>query len=98
MAARIGVRSATSLLATEEEVAVVRRLGLPLQQGLTDHLPVPDESSSVIDCNSVLLIVPRARIPASLREIYRVAKPGARIFLGEIPVEPGPPPEPEFAT
>jgi hypothetical protein len=69
MAARIGVRSATGLLATEEEVAVVRRLGLPVQQGLTDHLPVPDESSSVIDCNSVLLIVPRARIPASLREI-----------------------------
>jgi ubiquinone/menaquinone biosynthesis C-methylase UbiE len=98
MAARIGVRSATGLLATEEEVAVVRQLGLLVQQGLTDRLPAPDESSSVIVCNSVLLIVPRARIPASLHEIYRVAKPSARIFLGEIPVEPGPPPEPEFAT
>jgi hypothetical protein len=31
-------------------------------------------------------------------EIYRVAKPGARILIGEIPFEPGPPPEPEFAT
>jgi hypothetical protein len=27
-----------------------------------------------------------------------VARPGARIFIGEIPIEPGPAPEPEFAT
>ena len=33
-----------------------------------------------------------------LLEIHRVAKPGARVLIGEIPFEPGPPPEPEFAT
>jgi len=44
------------------------------------------------------LVVPREKIPSTLREIYRVAKPGARILIGEIPFEPGPPPEPEFAT
>jgi len=46
----------------------------------------------------VLLVVPREKILASLREIYRVAKPGARILIGEIPFEPGPPPDPEFTT
>jgi ubiquinone/menaquinone biosynthesis C-methylase UbiE len=35
-----------------------------------------------------LLIVPREKIPASLQEIARVAKPGARIFIGEIPKQP----------
>ena len=93
-----GVTSATGLLATEEEVAVVRRLGLRVQQGFTDRLPIADESASVVVCNNVLLVVPRERIPASLREIYRIAKPQARIFLGEIPFVPGPPPEPEFGS
>ncbi len=57
-----------------------------------------DECASVVVCNNVLLIVPREKIPASLREIHRVAKPGARVLIGEIPFEPGPPPEPEFVT
>jgi ubiquinone/menaquinone biosynthesis C-methylase UbiE len=89
MAARVGVRTAIGLLATDEEVAVLRRFGLNAEQGLTDRLPVADQSASVIVCNSVLLVVPREKIPASLREIHRIAKPNARIFLGEIPfVEP----------
>jgi ubiquinone/menaquinone biosynthesis C-methylase UbiE len=98
LARSAGVRSATGLHATEEEAAIVRRLGLQVRQGLTDQIPLANESASVVVCNNVLLIVPREKIPASLREIYRVAKPGARILIGEIPFEPGPPPEPEFAT
>jgi len=98
MAEDSGVAHAIGLLATDEEVDIVRGLGFHVQQGLTDQLPLPDESASVVVCNSVLLIVPRERIPASLREIWRVAKPEARIFLGEIPVSPGPAPEPEFET
>ena len=43
-------------------------------------------------------MVPREKIPASLQEMHRVAKPEARIFIGEIPIEPSPPPEPEFAS
>jgi len=85
MAERAGVRTALGLLATEEEVAVLRRLGLNVKQGLTDRLPLADECASVVVCNSVLLVVPREKIPASLREIHRIAKPDARIFLGEIP-------------
>lgn len=98
MARSRGVHGAIGLLATEEEVAIVSRLGLQVRQGFTDQLPLDDESASVVVCNNVLLVVPREKIAPSLREMYRVARPGARIFVGEIPLEPGPSPEPEFAT
>ncbi|MGA8763835.1 MAG: class I SAM-dependent methyltransferase, partial [Candidatus Sulfotelmatobacter sp.] len=75
MAARVGARSAIGLLATDEEVAVLRRSGLEAKQGLADHLPLADECASVIVCNNVLLVVPRERVPASLSEIHRIAKP-----------------------
>ena len=96
MAQSSGTASAVGFLATEEEVAVVRRLGFNVHQGFTDCLPIADESASVVVCNSVLLIVPLDRMAASLGEICRIAKPQARIYLGEIPVAPGPAPEPEF--
>lgn len=92
MAERAGVRSAVGLLATDEEVAVLRRFGLEARQGLSHRLPLPAECASVVVCNNVLLIVPRENIPATLCEIYRIAKRGARIFLGEIPfIEPNDP-------
>ncbi len=98
MAKRIGVRSAVGLLATEEEVAVLRRVGIEAQQGLTHQLPRPDQSASVVVCNNVLLIVPRENVPSSLREIHRVARSGARIFLGEIPFVKPNDPTPQFST
>jgi len=98
LAKKAGVRSATGFHATEEESAIVRSLGVDARQGYTDSLPLADECASVVVCNNVLLIVAREKIPASLREIHRVAKPGARVLIGEIPFEPGPPPEPEFVT
>jgi len=85
LAQQLGVRTALGLLATDEEVKLARLTGVNVRQGLTDQLPVPDQSASVVVCNSVLLVVPRERIPASLREIWRIAKPGARIYIGEIP-------------
>jgi ubiquinone/menaquinone biosynthesis C-methylase UbiE len=72
MAAHAGVRTAMGLLATEEEVAVLRRAGLNVKQGVTEQLPVPNESASVVVCNNVLLVVPRQKIAASLREIHRI--------------------------
>lgn len=75
MAERIGVNSALGLLATEEEVALLRPAGFRVRQGLTNQLPVGDASASVVVCNNVLLVVPREKIPASLREIYRIASP-----------------------
>jgi len=98
LAKNLGVRNITGLHATEDEAAIVRQLGLQVRQGFTDQIPLADESASVVVCNNVLLVVPRERIPASFREIYRVAKPGARVLIGEIPFVPGPPPEPDFDT
>lgn len=98
MAERAEVKSATGLLATEEECALLRRFGLETRQGLTDQLPLPAKCASVVVCNNVLLIVPRDRIPASLGEIYRIAKPNARIYLGEIPFTETKDPTPRFET
>ena len=98
MAHAIGCRSFTGLLATEEEVAVLRRVGLNARQGFTDALPLRDATASVVVCNNVLLIVPREKIPASLREIYRVSKPGARIFVGEIPFSAQQDPIPQLTS
>jgi ubiquinone/menaquinone biosynthesis C-methylase UbiE len=94
----VGTRTAVGLLATDEEVAVLRRVGLQTRQALTDHLPLPDECASVVVCNNVLLVVPGEKIPASLREMHRIAKPGARIFLGEIPFMEQHDPTPHFTT
>ena len=75
MAQHLGVHNALGLLATEEEVALVRQTGVNVQQGFTDQLPLSDASASVVVCNNVLLIVPRDRIAASLREIWRAIPP-----------------------
>jgi ubiquinone/menaquinone biosynthesis C-methylase UbiE len=98
IAERVGANSAIGFLATEEEVALLRRFGLNVKQALTDQLPLPDASASVVVCNNVLLVVPREKITASLQEIFRIAKPGARIFLGEIPRQEQPDPTPPFNT
>lgn len=98
MARELGVHSALGLLATEEEVQLVHRTGLDVRQGLTHQLPLPDASASVVVCNSVLLVVPREHIPASLREIWRIARPGARIFIGEIPFSDHKDPTPQFTS
>jgi ubiquinone/menaquinone biosynthesis C-methylase UbiE len=98
MAQRAGVRSATGLLATDEEVNVLQRAGLEARQGLSHRLPLPSECASVVVCNNVLLIVPREKISETLDEICRIAKPGARIYLGEIPFARPADPTPHFKT
>ncbi len=98
MAQEIGAHSALGLLATDEEVALVRRTVLNVKQGFTHQLPISDAVASVVVCNNVLLIVPRDKIAASLREICRIAQPGARIFIGEIPFVEQQDPTPQFQT
>lgn len=98
MANQIGCRSAVGLLATEEEVSLIRKAGLNARQGLTHSLPISDGIASAVVCNSVLLVVPREQIAPSLREIYRISKPGARIFLGEIPFLRPEDPTPVFTS
>lgn len=98
LAATIGAHSAIGLLATKEEVDLLRRAGLDVRQAFSHELPLPDLCASVVVCNNVLLIVPRANIPASLREIHRIARPDARIYIGEIPVAQPKDPTPQFAS
>jgi len=96
LAADRHVQSAVGFLATDEEVALVAATGLKVKQALTDRLPMANGSASVVVSNSVLLVVPREKILESLREMCRIAKTGARIYVGEIPFVAGPPPEPQF--
>ncbi len=98
MARDLGVHSGIGFLATEEEVALVQKTGVEVRQAFTDQLPLEDASASVVVCNNVLLIVAREKIPASLREMWRVAKPGARVFIGEIPSVPQQDPTPTFSS
>jgi SAM-dependent methyltransferase len=80
-----GVRSAIGLNATEEEVTPLCAVGLDVRLGRTDSIPLPDASASVVVCNGVLLLVPEGMMPKSLREIARICKPCAHVWLGEIP-------------
>jgi len=98
MALKIGVHSALGLLATAEEVALVRQTGVDARQAFTHELPLPNSCASVVVCNNVLLIVPRENIPASLGEICRIARSDARILIGEIPYEEHVDPTPQFQT
>ena len=96
MAKKAGAHSSIGLLATSEEVDLVRKTGVDVRQGLADRLPLHDQSASVVVCNNVLLIVPREKIPGSLQEMHRIAKPGGRIFVGEIPFNKPNDPTPQF--
>ena len=98
MANNLGVRSAPGILPTEEEVSLVKRTGVSVRLGFTDRLPLPDSIASVIVCNNVLLVVPREKIPASLREVARIAKPNARVLIGEIPFSQPIDPTPNFSN
>jgi|SRR5208282_1544999 len=51
------------------------------------ELPLDSASASKIVCNSVLLLLPTAEdVQAALREMARIARPGATIWVGEIPM------------
>jgi ubiquinone/menaquinone biosynthesis C-methylase UbiE len=75
------------ILPTQDEVRRVRDhvagLEIEIVCGTAEDTTLPPRIADVIVCNSVLMVVPG--VPDALREIARIAKPGARIYLGEIP-------------
>ena len=85
LALRKGAGNVVGLAGTEQETELLRAVGLNVDYGRTDSLPIPDQFASVVVCNSVLHIVPAENIPTSLREIARITQPGARIWIGELP-------------
>ena len=84
-ALQVGVGEVIGLSGTEEEAEQLRGVGLNVKYARSDSLPLPDQSASAVVANGVLHIVPADQLPASLREIARIAEPGARIWIGEIP-------------
>jgi SAM-dependent methyltransferase len=58
---------------------------VPLQ-GDAQHLPYPDATFDAAYLISVLGEIPDA--PAALRELRRVLKPGARLLVGEVLIDP----------
>jgi len=74
-----------------EEVAKLRS-ALPsvrFEAALAQSLPLPDDSVSTLLCNSVLLTLEtEAEARKAIVEFARVCRPGALVFLGEIPTQP----------
>jgi SAM-dependent methyltransferase len=73
---------------TEEEKAALQRT-FPLgafEVGTVQSLPLPSETASKVVCNAVLIYLGSVNeIKASLRELARIARPSATVWIGEIP-------------
>jgi ubiquinone/menaquinone biosynthesis C-methylase UbiE len=54
-------------------------------QGLADRIPAADASHDRIVINGVLLLLDEAAVARCLAELKRVAKPGALLWIGEVP-------------
>lgn len=70
----------------EEVLAVTRHLDdrrIDIRQGLADATGLPPASADFVFCNDVLLLVPEPEL--ALKEIARIAKPGALIHIGGQP-------------
>ncbi len=60
--------------------------GLVVRAGTLRSLPVESGSATKIVCNAVLAYLQfEVEVEASLREIARIARPGAAIWIGEVP-------------
>lgn len=53
--------------------------------GGAHKLPLSSGVASKVACNGVLLLLKSDEVIAALSEVARVARPGARVWLGEIP-------------
>lgn len=82
------VSQCIGIVSTEEEKARLESAlpSLHFIASAAQKLPLDSASASKIVCNGVLLLFPHQEdVQASLREMARIALPGATIWVGEIP-------------
>jgi 2-polyprenyl-3-methyl-5-hydroxy-6-metoxy-1,4-benzoquinol methylase len=82
----------TGLLPSDEEVQLVAAalrdtsaFDITIQRGLATATGLPDACCDIVICNGVLVLLENDAVELALEEIARIARPGAQVFLGEIP-------------
>lgn len=87
-----GRRIGTTSSAEEAAILAARHsvrsdaTGIEFLAALADRLPIPDATADIVICNGVLLLLPdRDTVQLALSEIARIARPGAQIYIGEMP-------------
>jgi precorrin-6B methylase 2 len=84
------VKRRIGIVPTEEESQRLRSADpeVSFVTGLAQKLSLESAIATKIACNGVLLLLgSESNVLSALREISRVAKPGAKIWIGEIPAE-----------
>ena len=82
----IGGAKLIGVLPSAEEVSRLREHlkgeDIKVILGTAEQTGLPPSFADVVVCNGVLIILPS--VPAALREIARIARSGARVYLGEV--------------
>lgn len=81
------VRQSIGIVSTVEEQRKLESAfpGLVIRAGTFRSLPVESQTATKIVCNSVLAYLQfEAEVTTALREIARIARPGATIWIGEV--------------
>jgi len=85
-----GRRRCFGVLPSDEELSVVGEAlaateCMTLLKGTASSIPLADNSVDAVVCNGVLPLLQRQEVPVALSQLHRIARPGALVFVGEVP-------------